>query len=609
MRHTSSLALSLLPVLFAAVASGASGCAAGRSESDGTGASAESIGGQPLTGIGGKCLDVYGSNSSNGAAVGIWTCNGGDNQSWTYTAEDTLVGLDGKCLDVAGAGTRDGNRVQLYACNGTVAQVWVWNNGALVNPHSGKCLDVTGDVDTDGALVQIWDCWGGSNQKWAFPTTTKPAPDSGAPPTTPDAGGGGEGGGGGSSTGVQAHSANAFLASMGVNIHDDQDNDDDYAAQFTYTGLRNARAAQNRSAAQLALHQATISAAYPGVMFSVLFYGGTSISAAISDAVLLRKGGALLAIEGPNEPNNQPFSYGGAEGGSSGSWVPVADFQRDVYAAVKGNATLASTPVYTISEPGAETDDVGLQYLVIPAGAGTSLPAGTQFADFANCHNYVAPGDNNAWNNASPNASGPGDGMYGEYVGQTWNKHFAAAATTATVPHVTTETGWTTSTSDNPGATTELAQALDILDIYLAQFTRGFDKTFIYEMFDDDGGNAGFGIYDASHNPKTAATYIHNLTTILADTADGAPGKLPYSIANEPATAHDLLLEKSDGTFYLVVWNERITGSDALTVSLGGSHEVTVYDPTRGTAAVQTLGTVSSVPLTADNRPYILAIK
>ena len=63
--------------------------------------------------------------------------------------------------------------------------------------------------------------------------------------------------------------------------------------------------------------------------------------------------------------------------------------------------------------------------------------------------------------------------------------------------------------------------------------------------------------------------YLHNLTTILADPgAVETPGRLNYSIDGQPTTVHDLLLQKSDGTFFLVVWDERLKGSDDVIVKL-----------------------------------------
>lgn len=417
----------------------------------------------------------------------------------------------------------------------------------------------------------------------------------------------------GSGTGVLARPVSAFLDSLGVNIHDDQDNSDSYATEFQFTRIRNARAAPLRSSPQKTLHQASVvTGSYPGVSFELVTYSGTSVATQLADARNLQAAGILIAIEGPNEPNNEPFSYDGAMGGGSSSWLPVAQFQKDLYAAVKADAVLgtagANIPVYDTTEVGAETDNVGLQFLTIPAGSNLALPDGTKFADYANCHNYIQPGDNNAWNGASPNAPAPSDGMYGEYF-KTWSKGYLGYPAGSDVPRVTTETGWYSTTGDGTSPTTEAGQGLQVLNLYLAQFARGWDKTFIYELFDSDGGNASFGMYHADRTPKPAATYVHNLTSILVDLGTITPGRLPYTIPNEPATCHDLLLQNSNGKFYLVVWNERVAGSDAVTVDLGGTHaSVQVFDPTSGTAPVQTLTNASAVSLTADDRPFILAI-
>ena len=80
------------------------------------------------------------------------------------------------------------------------------------------------------------------------------------------------------------------------------------------------------------------------------------------------------------------------------------------------------------------------------------------------------------------------------------------------------------------------------------------------------------------------------MTTILADVASMSPGSLNYSIPAEPTTVHDLLMQKSNGTFYHAVWDERVPGTvtDNLTVNLGKPHaSVNIYDPRIGTAAVQ----------------------
>ena len=49
--------------------------------------------------------------------------------------------------------------------------------------------------------------------------------------------------------------------------------------------------------------------------------------------------------------------------------MAVAKLQRDLYEAVKSDPVLAKYPVWSISEPGAQRDNVGLQFLTIPPGA------------------------------------------------------------------------------------------------------------------------------------------------------------------------------------------------------------------------------------------------
>ncbi|GAA0400953.1 cysteine/serine endopeptidase inhibitor [Streptomyces luteireticuli] len=120
-----------------------------------------------LTGLAGKCLDVPGGNTANGTRVGIWSCNGGGNQTWAIGDDGTIRAL-GKCLDANGAGTADGTRVQLWDCNGTPAQRWTYNAGThdVVNLNANKCLDVAGWNSSDGATTHLWTCSGGANQKW-----------------------------------------------------------------------------------------------------------------------------------------------------------------------------------------------------------------------------------------------------------------------------------------------------------------------------------------------------------------------------------------------------------------------------------------------------------
>ncbi len=402
--------------------------------------------------------------------------------------------------------------------------------------------------------------------------------------------------------------ANDFLNSIGVVTHISQgiDNSANVAASLTYGGIRNIRDDGGRLSGLINVHAAT------GAKVSLLPWNG-NVSGSISRLEQLAAAGALLAAEGPNEPNNWPVTYNGQTSGYNTTFLPVAQFQRDLYNAVKVDPKLAGIPVFASSEAsGSEPDNVGLQYLTIPSGAGILMLDGTTYADYANTHNYVKANglkaivDNNAWKAEEPALKNGWDGLYVEY-GHTWHMGFNGYSTTQllTLPRVTTETGWYTAGTN---AISEDQQGKLFLNLYLAAFKRGLSYTFIY-MLRDDPVQGYWGLFHTDYTPKLSATYLHNLTTIFADKVSITPGSLNYSVPLEPATVHDLLIQKSDGTFELAVWDEKASGTDSVTVNLGGTYAtVNVYDPTLGTSPTMTLSNVASVPLSLSDHPVIIEI-
>jgi hypothetical protein len=242
------------------------------------------------------------------------------------------------------------------------------------------------------------------------------------------------------------------------------------------------------------------------------------------------------------------------------------------------------------------------------------MPDETVFADAANVHNYIyhpgSPGlsDNKTWNAADPTSACKVDGLYGNY-GRTWARHFPGYSEDELIrlPRVTTETGCTID-----GQVTEEIQALNLLSMYLDQFKRGWSHTSVYLLRDrtDEGGNQSFGFFKADYTPRKAAVYLHNIMTILADQGTvSQPGHLNYSFSEQPATVHDLLLQKSDGQFELIVWGEQLTGCATIDVVLGEKRKtVRVYDPTKGTTPTQTLGDVDSIQVSICDHPLVIEI-
>src|SRR5258708_4328469 len=81
---------------------------------------------------------------------------------------------------------------------------------------------------------------------------------------------------------------------------------------------------------------------------------------------------SIVALEGLNEANIQPFSYNG-----SSSMAAAAQFQQAYYAAIKGDAALASIPVY----------DLTLGYNALSDYSQLGNLSGS--TDFASSHAYV----------------------------------------------------------------------------------------------------------------------------------------------------------------------------------------------------------------------------
>ncbi len=419
--------------------------------------------------------------------------------------------------------------------------------------------------------------------------------------------------------GKDAVSVDEFLNSIGActSVSRRGENLQETIENLKYTGIRWVRVGYEDSAPVedfIKLYEEV------GVRSSYgLLSGGTDIERLVKGARQLAQAGALLAIEGANEPNNWGITYNGEKGGARESWLPVAKLHRDLYQAVKTDPLLKDYPVWATCENGAQTDNAGLQFLTIPEDANTLMPAGTTFADFANCHNYVShpswPGlhDNQTWLSASPGKDCPVDGLYGNY-GLTWGKKYQGYSEEElkTLPRVTTETGY--AINEEEGVTEEV-QARLYMNLYLSQFKRGWKHTAVYLLKGraNEPAHEKYAFYTLKNEPKQAAHYLHNFTSVLADNKPvKSLGKLDYNIPSQPVTTHDLLLQKSTGEFMLVLWGEHFGSSlvDNIKVEFGTPQkQIKVYDPTISKEPLKKELKVSSIELSLTDHPVILEIK
>lgn len=116
----------------------------------------------------GRCVDISGPSTADGAIIHQWSCHTGPSQQWAMEATDSgyyrfVSRYSGKALDVRDVSTADGAGIQQWSYSGGGNQQFkpvALGNGyhRLEARHSGKVLDVTGCQagSGDGTLLQQW---------------------------------------------------------------------------------------------------------------------------------------------------------------------------------------------------------------------------------------------------------------------------------------------------------------------------------------------------------------------------------------------------------------------------------------------------------------------
>ncbi len=120
-----------------------------------------------------KCLDVPGKSKDNGVQLIQYTCNGGTNQNWYLDYATTRDSINyyrirnqnsGKCVNVAGNSSADGAHIIQWTCgaynneyfafvaNDVVGAPWSW----VMAYHSRKVLNVQGASTANSAKVIQW---------------------------------------------------------------------------------------------------------------------------------------------------------------------------------------------------------------------------------------------------------------------------------------------------------------------------------------------------------------------------------------------------------------------------------------------------------------------
>ena len=401
---------------------------------------------------------------------------------------------------------------------------------------------------------------------------------------------------------TQATRAGDFIDSIGVVIHLEYTDSPLWA---NVNGIINALRYMGIDHVRDGFHSSSLSATSPVLTpFHTMMTAGINFDLSILtqsynpaiftaiDALAAAHPGRITAIDGFNEINNWPITYGNLTGNAA-----AEAGQQSIFSIVNSDKNLPNVPVWDLT--GAAD---------VQSPSQTLLSTLNGRADAQNIHVYPRVDAN----------------LYDWISGtKNWYYNFDAPQ------KVITELGfYTTSdasynlTPTDPGyslGVTPVVQGEVILNCLMDAWAQGFSNTYLYELFDDYKSTSAenfFGLFNNDGSPKPVATYIHNLTSVLNDTATNATsfaaGGLSFTVNGLPSTGHQLLLEKADGNFYLTLWNEPQTRdvNVNVTVSLGTSAgTINVYDPTVSASSIKTLSNTSSVPVSLSDHPVILEIR
>jgi ricin-type beta-trefoil lectin protein/alpha galactosidase A-like protein/alpha galactosidase C-like protein len=135
----------------------------------GSGSGGTAAGGAITSNNSGRCIDDPNGTLTNATQLTVFDCNGGPNQTITYSASAKSLKVLGKCFDAHDNGTANGTRIEIFDCGGGANQQWnVNSDGTITGVQSGLCLEANGATNPNGSVIQLWQCNGGNNQKWTL---------------------------------------------------------------------------------------------------------------------------------------------------------------------------------------------------------------------------------------------------------------------------------------------------------------------------------------------------------------------------------------------------------------------------------------------------------
>ncbi len=269
-----------------------------------------------------------------------------------------------------------------------------------------------------------------------------------------------------------------------------------------------------------------------------------------------RKVKDLEAIEAPNECNAAQNCGGGGKQGVANA----ASFQTVLMAAGRLLHVPVIGPSFTSQEAYADVGDLSSKM--------TSN----------NLHMYFGG------RNPGSRGWGAGDTQGHNYGSIDWWLD-QGRLDGGSMPSYITETGYMMPRVSRPFTIPPALGASYVPRTLLLAFNKKVSRTFIYELL-DEVSSPDYGMLAADLSPKPAFTAVSSLLHLLADPGPRfTPGSLAYRVHADDAELAHTLLQKRNGSFWLVLWQEAseydpsenkdvVLSSKTVTISVGSKFVV-----------------------------------
>jgi hypothetical protein len=327
-----------------------------------------------------------------------------------------------------------------------------------------------------------------------------------------------------------------------------------------------------------------------GQRIDVVFDPRSSIKQVTSEVVSRVHGlsdGLIESFEGPNE-----MDVSGIPG-----WPEVArNFQTELYQSVRQTSAVSTIPT------------IGPSLAFVANGA--KLGNISDIADFGNLHPYPA--------GKPPSVVFPGQLELAAVI--YGNKKIVA-----------TESGYHNAlhvSGGQPGVT-EAAAAKYIPRLFLENFNHGIVRTYLYELLDEkkDPSQTNlelhWGLIRSDGTEKPAFLAMQNLIQLLEDPSSNpiTLGTLQYGFSGSTDNIHHLLLQKRDGRFYLILWQDvpsyalsertdiEVMGQQLTLVFSKPVRVAKLYRPSAQPNAVEQVENVTRIGISVPDHPLVVELQ